>query len=97
MVLDKERQLVHLENLMENYSLAVEVVVVAIHLLFLLQTAALAAEETAAAQTTHMKLLLAKKTQVAVAVAFSTMRQIFFAILVLVAPELFSSVLHKEV
>lgn len=84
-------------SLMENYLLVAEGAVVALQHLSLLQMVALVEEETVEALTILVKQLPAKKIQVEAAVAFSTMRQIFLAILVLVALVLSSSVLHKEV
>lgn len=77
--------------------LVAEGAVVALQHLSLLQMVALVEEETVEALTILVKQLPAKKIQVEAAVAFSTMRQIFLAILVLVALVLSSSVLHKEV
>lgn len=84
-------------SLMENYLLVAEGAVVALQHLSLLQMVALVEEETVEALTILVKQLPAKKIQVEAAVAFSTMRQRFLAILVLVALVLSSSVLHKEV
>ena len=84
-------------SLMENYLLVAEGAVVAIHKFPLLQMVALVEEETVEALTLLGMPLRAKKIQVEAAVAFSTIRQIFFAILVLVALVLSSSVSYKEV
>mgnify|MGYP004420081851 CR=1 FL=1 len=82
---------------MASCLLAAEAVVVEIPLLFLRQMVALAAEGTAVALIILVMPLLAKKIQVEAAVAFSTMRQTYFAILVLVAPVLSLYAFHKEV
>ena len=65
--------------------LVVEGVVVALQLFPLPQMVALVEEETVEALTILVKQLPAKKIQVEAAVEFSTMSQIFLAILVLVA------------
>lgn len=84
-------------SLMENYLLVAEGAVVAIQNFSLLQMVALVEEETVEALTILVKQLPAKKIPVEVAVAFSSIRQMLLAILVLVALVLSLFVLYKEV
>ena len=72
-------------SLMENYLLVAAGAVVAIHTFSLLQMVALVEEETVEALTILVMPPPAKKIQVEAAVAFSTIRQMLLAILVLVA------------